>query len=179
MLPQYQVEYLYLPCLITFIYFFILFYTFRHHAIFTTETYGQFLRDTLPASEEMVVSEEQLAEVPKTELELLAQDIEVFLRQSGIYTNPDLSINILAREMGKKTEEVSAAINKVINKSFFDLVNEKRVEKAKELLDSKVNELTIEAIAYEAGFNSRASFYRAFKKYTSLTPSAYVEQSHS
>lgn len=68
-----------------------------------------------------------------------------FLRdtQSDIYTNSDLTISILAKEM---------------NKNFFDLINEKRVEKAKELLCNKINTLTIEVIAYEAGFNNRASF---------------------
>ena len=49
-LPQHMVEYLYLPCLITLIYFFILYYTFTHHTIFTTESYGQFLEDTRVAS---------------------------------------------------------------------------------------------------------------------------------
>jgi AraC-like DNA-binding protein len=176
-LPQYQVEYLYLPCLITTIYFFILFYTFRHHAIFTPETYGQFLQDTMPASEDMMVKETALLPIPQTKLEIVAQRIEKHLLQSGIYTNPDLSVNMLAREMEIPTQEISAAINQVMHKNFFDLINEKRVEKAKELLDSKIDLMTIEAIAYEAGFNSRASFYRAFKKITSLTPSAYISQS--
>ncbi|WP_316791679.1 AraC family transcriptional regulator [Pedobacter frigoris] len=175
-LPQYLVEYLYLPCLITCIYFFILFYTFRHHAIFTTETYGQFLKDTLPASEEMKMDEIKLTTVPGSELQVLAGCIEEHLMRSGIYTNPDLTIGILAREMHISTEKISAAINKEMNKNFFDLINEKRVDKAKELLGNKINLLTIEAIAYEAGFNSRASFYRAFKKCTSLTPSEYLSQ---
>ncbi len=104
-LPQYMVEYLYLPCLITLIYFFILFYTFRHHAIFTTETYVQFLKDTLPASEEMMVDEIKLASVPQPELQVLAQRIEEYLMQSGIYANPDLTINMLAKAMHISTEK--------------------------------------------------------------------------
>lgn len=173
-LPQYLVEYLYLPCLITLIYFFILYYSFQHHAIFTTETYWQFLKDTLPASEEMKIDEIEQAVVPRSELHVLAQRIEEYLMHTGLYTNPDLTINILAREMTVPTGKISAAINKEMKKSFFDLINEMRVEKAKELLGNKINVLTIEAIAYEAGFNSRASFYRAFKKCTSLTPSEYL-----
>jgi AraC-like DNA-binding protein len=175
-LPQHLVEYLYLPCLITLIYFFILFYTFRHHTIFTTETYGQFLQDTLPAHEEMIPDEIKSVVVPQRELQVLAQGIEEYLMQSGMYTNPDLTIGILAKGMNISTEKISAAINKEMNKNFFDLINEKRVDKAKELLSNKINQMTIEAIAYEAGFNSRASFYRAFKKCTSLTPSEYLSQ---
>ncbi|WP_316812234.1 helix-turn-helix domain-containing protein [Pedobacter heparinus] len=176
-LPQYLVEYLYLPCLITCIYFFILFYTFRHHAIFTPETYGQFLKDTLPASEEMRIDEIKLSSVPRSELQLLAERIETYLIESGIYTNPDLTLGILAKGMNLSSDKISVAINKQMNKTFFDLVNEKRVEKAKELLAGKINILTIEAIAAEAGFNSRASFYRAFKKCTALTPSEYLNKS--
>lgn len=174
-LPQYMVEYLYLPCLITLIYLFILIYSFRHHTIFTIETYGQFLQDTLPAREEMVREDiKPAAVVPPRELQVLAQRIEEYLVQSGIYTNPDLTISILARSMNISTEKISAAINKEMNKNFFDLINEKRVDKAKILLSDKIGQMTIEAIAYEAGFNSRASFYRAFKKHTSITPSEYV-----
>lgn len=175
-LPQYLVEYLYLPCLITLIYFFVLFYTFRHHAIFTPETYGQFLQDTLPASEQLVMEDLGADIVAQPELRQLAGRICEYLNSSGMYTNPDLTITILARNMQVSTEKISAAINRGMNKNFFDLINELRVEKAKALLADKINLLTIEAIAYEAGFNSRASFYRAFKKCTSLTPSQYLNQ---
>lgn len=175
-LPQYLVEYLYLPCLITCIYFFILFYAFRHQVIFTTETYGHFLQDTLPAAEGMLPDQIKPAAVPLPELQILAQRIEEYLMQSAIYTNSDLTIGVLAKAMKVSTEKISAAINKEMHKTFFDLINEKRVEKAKELLSNKITIMTIEAIAYEAGFNSRASFYRAFKKCTALTPSEYLNQ---
>ena len=130
-LPQYMVEYLYLPCLITLIYFFILYYTFTHHTIFTVESYGQFLEDTRLASEEMVVPEIQSASVPRQELKILAQRIDDYLHQSGIYTNPDLTISQLANAMKVSTDKVSAAINKEMDKSFFDLINEKRVDRPK------------------------------------------------
>lgn len=175
-LPQYLVEYLYLPCFITLIYFFILYYTFRHHAIFTTETYDQFLQDTLPASDEMVINKEKKDAVPQSELQELAKRIEEYLARTAAYTNPDITIRILADCLATPVERISAAINKEMHKNFFDLINEKRVDKAKVLLNDKLDKMTIEGIAREAGFNSRASFYRAFKKYTSLNPSEYISQ---
>lgn len=175
-LPQHLVEYLYLPCLITLIYFFILYYSFRHHAIFTTETYAQFLQDTRPAMDEHTKVAAKQEPVTQNELDTLATRIEDFIEHSGMYTNPDLTINMLADSMSVPVEKISAAINKVMNKNFFELVNEHRVNKAKTLLNNKVNQITIEAIAYESGFNSRASFYRAFKKFTALTPSEYLSQ---
>jgi AraC-like DNA-binding protein len=178
-LPQYRVEYLYLPCFLTLFYLFIFIYTFRYHAIFTTESYGQFLQDTLSASEEQFSSAIKPDTAQPRELQGLAQRIEEYLVKSEIYTNPDLTISALANGMKISTEKVSSAINKEMNKNFFDLINEKRVEKAKQLLSDKITQMTIEAIGYEAGFNSRASFYRAFKKSTSLTPSEYLSQTPS
>lgn len=175
-LPQYLVEYLYLPCLITCIYFFILFYTFRHHAIFTTETYGQFLRDTISASDEMVMAEKEATTVPMNELRGLAKRIDDYLNQTEAFTNPDITIRILADCLTVPVEKISAAINKEMNKNFFDLINEKRVDKAKVLLSCKLDKITIEGIGLEAGFNSRTSFYRAFKKYTAINPSEYINQ---
>jgi AraC-like DNA-binding protein len=173
-LPQHLVEYLFLPCLITLIYFFILFYSVRYHAIFTVESYDQFLHDTLAASEEMAIHERLTNSIAGNDLQELAGRIELYLKETEAYTNPDITIIMLADGLNSPVERFSEAINKVLKKSFFDLINEKRVEKAKLLLSKKLNEMTIEGIAYEAGFNSRASFYRAFKKYTSLTPSEYV-----
>ncbi len=172
-LPQHLVEYLYLPCLITLIYFFILYYSFRHHAIFTTETYGQFLEDTLPASKEMRIREEDVSIIPQSELQVLETRINEYLQRTEAYTNPDITIKMLADSLATPVEKISAAINKEMNKNFYDLINEKRVVKAKVLLSDK---LTIEGIAREAGFNSRASFYRAFKKYTAISPSEYISQ---
>jgi len=178
-LPQHLVEYLYLPCLITLIYFFILYYSFRHHAIFTTETYGQFLKDTLPASEDIRVRDEDISIISQSELQALGMRINEYLLQTEAYTNPDITIKMLANSLTTAVEKISAAINKEMNKNFYDLINEKRVNKAKVLLNDKLDRLTIEGIAREAGFNSRASFYRAFKKYTSISPSEYINQSNT
>lgn len=175
-LPQYQVEYLYLPLLITAIYLFILYYSFRHHAIFTATSYSQFLSDTLPAGEENIIPSERV-EIIGGELQELAKRIQDYLSQSEAYTNPDFTIRKLADALSTTVEKVSSAINKEMNKNFYDLINEKRVSRVKEVLKGKMDQLTIEGIALEAGFNSRASFYRAFKKYTSLTPSQFASRS--
>ena len=135
--------------------------------------YGQFLQDTCASNEMVHLREKRL---PPSELLELAKRIDGYLVQSAAYTNPDITIKTLADSLNAPVEKVSAAINKELHKTFFDLINEKRVDKAKALLNGNINKMTIEGIAYEAGFNSRASFYRAFKKHTSLTPSEYLSQ---
>ena len=60
---------------------------------------------------------------------------------------------------------------------FSSFINKYRIEDAKKLIvDTKHSHLTFEAIANAVGFNSKASFNAAFKKFTETTPSLYKKQ---
>lgn len=58
--------------------------------------------------------------------------------------------------------------------NFFDFVNLHRVNEVKELME-KDPEKKIKnyQLAYDAGFNSKATFYRIFKQFSGHTPSSY------
>jgi len=73
----------------------------------------------------------------------------------------------LAEETGVKERHLSQTFTRKFSASFFDYVNEWRVEEAKRLL---ATDTTITAIAFESGFNSRSAFYNAFKKRTGHNP---------
>ena len=55
---------------------------------------------------------------------------------------------------------------------FFDYINEYRINDAKTLLKEQTD-LTVLEILYKIGFNSKSSFYTAFKKETQQTPTKY------
>ena len=58
--------------------------------------------------------------------------------------------------------------------NFNDFINKYRVIEVKEKLANSANShLTIMSLAYDAGFNSKATFNRAFKKHTGENPSKY------
>ena len=58
--------------------------------------------------------------------------------------------------------------------NFTDFVNQYRIQEAKKaLVDAKYNDYKIESIGYECGFNSKATFYRAFLKFASCTPTQF------
>lgn len=82
-----------------------------------------------------------------------------------------LTLQNLASSSGLPEKELSFLINKVEGSHFFDYINSFRIEEAKELL--KQEELNIQEIMYEVGFNSKSSFNTAFKKHTSQTPSSF------
>ncbi len=93
------------------------------------------------------------------------------------YLNNELRLDDLSRLMNLSRNHTSQIINEHFNLSFFDFINKYRVKEAKNLLmNNAVNGLTMTQIAYDVGFNNRASFYKAFKKFTESTPTVYREQ---
>ena len=59
-----------------------------------------------------------------------------------------------------------------MGKSFYVLVSEYRINYAKEILKED-NNITIESLAYECGFNSKSTFNKYFKEQTGYSPSEY------
>lgn len=100
------------------------------------------------------------------------------MEQDKVYTNPGLTMNDLTDYMEIPTYQLSQLINQVFGKGFNEFVNFYRVEEVKRLLNNQsFSHLTIEALSEEAGFNSKSSFYSAFKKQTGTTPIAFQKQS--
>jgi AraC-like DNA-binding protein len=92
------------------------------------------------------------------------------------YTDPDLTLDELAARLDVHPNYLSQVINSRENKSFYDLINEKRVDAfVRKISDPSNQQFTLLALALECGFNSKASFNRNFKKYTGYTPSEYMK----
>lgn len=98
------------------------------------------------------------------------------MKNKRLHLNPDLTISALSGEMSVSEEYLSGILNNQLKRNFFDFVNHYRVEDFKmQCQDSKKDNLTLIAIAYDCGFNSKATFNRVFKKTTTLTPSEYKQ----
>ena len=63
-----------------------------------------------------------------------------------------------------------------MNLNFFDFVNQYRVEEAKKELTKGLDNRTLIALAFDVGFNNKASFNNYFKKYTGMTPTHYLKE---
>ncbi len=101
------------------------------------------------------------------EIVSLVEDKELFKKQ-------ELSLSELAKAGGIHQKQLSFLINQFSGKNFFNFVNEFRVREAKELLvDENYSHLSFLGIAFEAGFNSKATFNATFKRITGLTPRQY------
>lgn len=93
------------------------------------------------------------------------------------HLNPDMSLKLLANGFKVSPSQLSEIINNGLSMNFNDFINQYRVDEIKKALqngDHKI--LSLVAIAFDCGFNSKATFNRVFKKLTSLSPSEYLKQ---
>lgn len=117
-------------------------------------------------------SAEVLLQLDKAESDF--RDIDVFIKANQKYLDPYLSLDSLADELEIGTSSLSKMINTYGGSNFSDYINKLRVEEAKKLLgDAEFDAYTIVAIGLECGFNSKSTFYTAFKKFMFQTPTAY------
>jgi AraC-like DNA-binding protein len=87
------------------------------------------------------------------------------------YLDPELSLPKLAQLMHCSTHELSHLINQGFERNFYQFINTYRIEESKRLLsDPKLEHLTILAIGFEAGFNSKTTFNTTFKQLVGMSP---------
>jgi AraC-like DNA-binding protein len=97
------------------------------------------------------------------------------MKEEKPYLDPELSIIALSAKLNIHPHKLSKLINSQLHQNFFDFINRYRVEEFKTLaFNSDYEHYSILAIAFEAGFNSKASFNRIFKNITGNTPSQYM-----
>lgn len=90
------------------------------------------------------------------------------------YLDTELTLGKLAELTAISNKKLSALLNQHMNISFYDFVNGYRINAFKDLIKSDVyNKYTIETIAYQCGFKSKASFYRIFKTKMKMSPSEF------
>ena len=100
--------------------------------------------------------------------------ITIAMTEEKLYTNPELTIDLLAKKVNSNTKYVSQAINENAEMNFSTYINTFRIEEAKHLLKEQESRFwSIDAIAANCGFNNPTSFYQAFKKNTGMTPAAF------
>ncbi len=98
-----------------------------------------------------------------------------FIDTEKPYLNPELSLQELADNVEVKRHHLSNVINQKHNKNFYEFINQYRIEEVKALMvDPKNRNYKLISLAYDAGFNSKASFNRIFKQMTNMTPSQFI-----
>lgn len=96
-------------------------------------------------------------------------------RSGEWHRDPDLTLATLARRLGTNSSYLSRALNEGLGVNFSQCINALRSHSVAGMIrDGRKDDLL--DLALEAGFNSKASFNRAFRETMGCTPSAYRAQ---
>lgn len=112
-----------------------------------------------------------------SEVKKIVESLERYMIDEKPYLNAELTILDLSNKLNVSKHHLTQVLNNHLGKNFFTYINEYRIEAIKKKIENpKFNHLTLLAIAYECGFNSKSSFNTIFKQYTGFTPSEYKKQ---
>lgn len=110
------------------------------------------------------------------EAELLLSSLQKIMKEDKPFTNPRFSLDELCLLLNTNKRKARYLINHVLNNNFYGLINEYRVEESIRILETEESKkYTIDSIALMSGFQSKSTFYAAFKKCKNVTPGEYKE----
>ena len=113
--------------------------------------------------------------IPTTELRKLKKALDELMTNEQLYLNPELKLSDLANRLNTSSFVLSYLFNQHMKLSFYDYINQFRVENFKQRVKSgEAKMYSLDALATRCGYNSRTSFFRNFKKATGMTPSEYI-----
>lgn len=111
------------------------------------------------------------------ELDLWEEKILQLIKVDKIYENPKLTLSDVSKRLETNPKTISNTINSGFEMNFNDFINHYRIEAVKEKLKEGAHKKsTLLGIAFDCGFNSKATFNRAFKKSTAESPKDYLQK---
>lgn len=113
--------------------------------------------------------------IEENEAAVLSQKLKIVMSEKELFKNPNLTLQDLAQEINISNHQLSQFLNNNLGRNFTSFVNEFRINEACRIITSN-NKITLESIGYDVGFNSKSTFFSAFKKHTGTTPLNYQIQ---
>jgi AraC-like DNA-binding protein len=140
------------------------FFIFKQPQVFDGEFYKQLF---IPLQNKKQSFEQSL-------LNELYKNLTNYMETKKPYIENELRLVHLADQLGFSTHLLSKVINDKSGKNFNQFINDYRLAEAEDLL-REANDLSIQNIYFDVGFNNKATFYSAFKKKYGCTPTQYKD----
>ena len=103
---------------------------------------------------------------------LLEKKLQQCMIEERLYLNPTLRITDVAAAIGTNRTYLSDYLNKKLCITFSEYVNQYRVLEACDILVGG-NNILLQEVAEQSGFNSLSTFHRSFMKVMKITPVQY------
>lgn len=148
------------------------FYVIRYPYVFS---YGQVIKsnENRASLKKKKYSTSSLTEEEKA---IYAKLMVERMSEKELFKNQELMLRDLSEEIGVSDNKMSQILNEAMGKSFYEWVNSYRVTEFKRRMASTdAQSENLLTIAFECGFNNKASFNRIFKQFEGTTPSKYKE----
>lgn len=117
-----------------------------------------------------------IKKVNNNEKQELFYQLKKDIKESKLYLDPKLSLFTLSKKINKSPQSISDLINNCSDDNFYSLINKMRIEDFKIMVVEKKHlKYNIESIASMCGFNSKSTFYRAFKEFEGISPSQFIK----
>jgi AraC-like DNA-binding protein len=127
---------------------------------------------TEPSVETAVESKYAKSRLDPHVRERIQRKLMAALTKDAVYTDSLISLRSLSSTLKENAHAVSQVINQDLGLSFYELVNQHRIRRAKEMLIEFPDQTVLE-IALAVGFNSKSTFNTAFRRNTGQTPTEY------
>ncbi|MCB0386909.1 MAG: helix-turn-helix transcriptional regulator, partial [Bdellovibrionales bacterium] len=122
----------------------------------------------------------EFSNLTPTDMEKIAKQAIAYFEGSKDIMDPNFKLSRLAQALSVPKHHLSQVLSISLQRSFYDLLNEYRIEEVKRRLKNpSYDGQTIIDIAYAVGFNSKSTFNTAFKRLVGMTPSAYRDNCRS
>ncbi|WP_246827432.1 helix-turn-helix domain-containing protein [Rhizobium croatiense] len=100
--------------------------------------------------------------------------VDALMVTRKLYRDANLNLDRLARKAGIPARQISAAINRAMDKNVSQYVNDYRIGEACRLLS--VTEKSVTEVMFDVGFQTKSNFNREFRRVTDMTPLAWRQR---
>ncbi|WP_064682520.1 helix-turn-helix domain-containing protein [Rhizobium bangladeshense] len=100
--------------------------------------------------------------------------VDALMETRKLYRDANLNLDRLARKAGIPARQISAAINRAMDKNVSQYVNDYRIGEACRLLSATKKSVT--EVMFDVGFQTKSNFNREFRRVTDMTPLAWRQK---